>query len=205
MHMTFSSHCQHDRNCPRWCCRGDHHTRRHDDFILRRHWLVPDRPVEYPVYLIGNVGDRCRHQDEHCPQRELEPAAAVLGGWGHAHILAAHPSDKTTPDIDAEAASILIESGVDAPAARRVDHRRAALLARPLVRRAAGSYPSRRLSAPWRNWIAHRSSEPRVGGSNPSGRVLYIPVEILRERRRGNIRGAKADFRSAGRSFRAEL
>ena len=24
---------------------------------------------------------------------------------------------------------------------------------------------------PWRNWIAHRSSEPRVGGSNPSGRI----------------------------------
>jgi hypothetical protein len=24
---------------------------------------------------------------------------------------------------------------------------------------------------PWRNWIAHRSSEPRVAGSNPAGRA----------------------------------
>ena len=24
----------------------------------------------------------------------------------------------------------------------------------------------------WRNWIAHRSSEPRVGGSNPFRRVF---------------------------------
>ena len=24
---------------------------------------------------------------------------------------------------------------------------------------------------PWRNWIAHRSSEPRVVGSNPTGRA----------------------------------
>jgi hypothetical protein len=27
---------------------------------------------------------------------------------------------------------------------------------------------------PWRNWIAHRSSEPRVEGSNPSGRTRLI-------------------------------
>ena len=27
---------------------------------------------------------------------------------------------------------------------------------------------------PWRNWIAHRSSEPRVGGSNPSGRTSHF-------------------------------
>jgi hypothetical protein len=26
---------------------------------------------------------------------------------------------------------------------------------------------------PWRNWIAHRSSEPRVGGSNPPGRTYF--------------------------------
>ncbi len=26
---------------------------------------------------------------------------------------------------------------------------------------------------PWRNWIAHRSSEPRVEGSNPSGRTYF--------------------------------
>ncbi len=26
---------------------------------------------------------------------------------------------------------------------------------------------------PWRNWIAHRSSEPRVEGSNPSGRTFF--------------------------------
>ena len=29
---------------------------------------------------------------------------------------------------------------------------------------------------PWRNWIAHRSSEPRVGGSNPSGRTLLPAI-----------------------------
>ena len=28
---------------------------------------------------------------------------------------------------------------------------------------------------PWRNWIAHRSSEPRVVGSNPTGRALLSP------------------------------
>ena len=27
---------------------------------------------------------------------------------------------------------------------------------------------------PWRNWIAHRSSEPRVVGSNPTGRALFL-------------------------------
>jgi hypothetical protein len=32
---------------------------------------------------------------------------------------------------------------------------------------------------PWRNWIAHRSSEPRVEGSNPSGRTHFI-VRSLR-------------------------
>ena len=32
---------------------------------------------------------------------------------------------------------------------------------------------------PWRNWIAHRSSEPRVEGSNPSGRT-YFTVRSLR-------------------------
>ena len=26
---------------------------------------------------------------------------------------------------------------------------------------------------PWRNWIAHRSSEPRVVGSNPTGRAFF--------------------------------
>lgn len=29
---------------------------------------------------------------------------------------------------------------------------------------------------PWRNWIAHRSSEPRVAGSNPAGRALFWPL-----------------------------
>ena len=32
---------------------------------------------------------------------------------------------------------------------------------------------------PWRNWIAHRSSEPRVEGSNPSGRT-HFTVRSLR-------------------------
>ena len=27
---------------------------------------------------------------------------------------------------------------------------------------------------PWRNWIAHRSSEPRVAGSNPAGRAFVF-------------------------------
>ena len=27
---------------------------------------------------------------------------------------------------------------------------------------------------PWRNWIAHRSSEPRVAGSNPAGRARCL-------------------------------
>ena len=27
------------------------------------------------------------------------------------------------------------------------------------------------IKRPWRNWIAHRSSEPRVAGSNPAGRA----------------------------------
>ncbi len=38
---------------------------------------------------------------------------------------------------------------------------------------------------PWRNWIAHRSSEPRVTGSNPVGRTLPFPLvlsfRLLRE------------------------
>ena len=31
----------------------------------------------------------------------------------------------------------------------------------------------------WRNWIAHRSSEPRVGGSNPFRRVLEVFLVLL--------------------------
>ena len=33
--------------------------------------------------------------------------------------------------------------------------------------------PSSKDLRPWRNWIAHRSSEPRVAGSNPAGRTLH--------------------------------
>ena len=32
---------------------------------------------------------------------------------------------------------------------------------------------------PWRNWIAHRSSEPRVVGSNPTGRALLNNGKLL--------------------------
>ena len=43
----------------------------------------------------------------------------------------------------------------------------------------------------WRNWIAHRSSEPRVGGSNPFRRVFKVFLALVRKafflflRRRG--------------------
>ena len=33
---------------------------------------------------------------------------------------------------------------------------------------------------PWRNWIAHRSSEPRVAGSNPAGRIDSSRCEAVR-------------------------
>jgi hypothetical protein len=41
---------------------------------------------------------------------------------------------------------------------------------------------------PWHNWIAHRSSEPRVAGSNPAGctsknSVIYWLKRVLRYRR----------------------
>ena len=32
---------------------------------------------------------------------------------------------------------------------------------------------------PWRNWIAHRSSEPRVVGSNPTGRAFFGHLPTL--------------------------
>ena len=37
------------------------------------------------------------------------------------------------------------------------------------------AYPLEAHGRPWRNWIAHRSSEPRVGGSNPPGRAWPLP------------------------------
>ncbi len=38
-----------------------------------------------------------------------------------------------------------------------------------------GSSPTRVvIMPPWRNWIAHRTSNPGVEGSNPSGGVFFI-------------------------------
>jgi hypothetical protein len=34
---------------------------------------------------------------------------------------------------------------------------------------------------PWRNWIAHRSSEPRVAGSNPAGRAERKALTLRRK------------------------
>lgn len=41
----------------------------------------------------------------------------------------------------------------------------------PLIFKRRFPFMSERL---WRNWIAHRSSEPRVGGSNPFRRVFEV-------------------------------
>ena len=38
-----------------------------------------------------------------------------------------------------------------------------------------GSSPTRVvITPPWRNWIAHRTSNPGVAGSNPAGGVLFF-------------------------------
>ena len=58
-------------------------------------------------------------------------------------------------------------------AALLISRRRAK--AQKVLQSAAGNVGSFGLmmfpTRPWRNWIAHRSSEPRVTGSNPVGRV----------------------------------
>lgn len=46
---------------------------------------------------------------------------------------------------------------------------------REKVSRAENNYSfffKKAATRPWRNWIAHRSSEPRVTGSNPVGRIF---------------------------------
>ena len=47
---------------------------------------------------------------------------------------------------------------------------------------------------PWRNWIAHRSSEPRVSGSNPDGCIWGLGFS-------GNLRSPKQTGIKSGPSW----